>query len=249
MIHISLGNVGSGKTLSIVREMALNTNKRLTYANIKTKKLPNVKTITADMILEKNQIGEKKKRDGTLEPVYETKLNIDYWRSIKEPINVVLDEAHSLLNARRAMSKTNEILTQWLALLRRVLGQDSRGYGTLTLITQLPNRLDVISRDMATQVRYHVCYWDKVCIKCNTAWVENSDMPEVYWNCPRCNSHNLKMINHRIEVMKFPNMSAYTSWQEWGQKSYYAHYMINDVTEYFGYYDTLQWEGLFDDNY
>ncbi len=164
-------------------------------------------------------------------------------------INSRENEAHGILNARRAMSKTNEIVTQWLALLRRVLGQDSRGYGYLTLITQLPNRLDCISRDMCTQVRYHIGHIDKQCNKCGCRWGETSDQPEPFYRCLRCGSHNLKLLNHRIEIMKFPNMSAFTSWQEWGQKSYYAHYMINDVSEYFGYYDTLQWEGLFDDNY
>ncbi len=84
-------NVGSGKSLSCVRDFVLDENQRLTYANIKTTKIPNVKTITADMILDKQQVGEKKKRDGTIEPIYETKLNIDYWKSIQEPINVVLE--------------------------------------------------------------------------------------------------------------------------------------------------------------
>lgn len=70
---------------------------RKTYSNIKTK-LKNQVNINPSMIIKKEVVDTKKKKDGTIEPVYEYKLNIDYWKGIKEPINVILDEAHSIIN-------------------------------------------------------------------------------------------------------------------------------------------------------
>ena len=166
IIRISLGNVGSGKTVCEVREFLLNKGNRLTYSNIKTKKLTNVKLINPDMIIKKEIIDYKTKKDGSSEPVYKKTLNKDFWTKIKVPINVVIDEAHSIVNARRSMSKTNEIITMWLALIRRVLGTTDSGEGELVFITQLPNRLDIIAREMATQVRYHVCHFMKGCKDC-----------------------------------------------------------------------------------
>ncbi len=138
--------------------MALNKTNRKVYSNIITKGLDNVIPIKNDMIVKKEIKDYKKNRQGEMEPVYELKLNMEYWQKITEPISCVLDEAHSIINARRAMSKVNIIITDWIALLRRVLGSSSSGYGELVLITQLPNRIDIIAREMATQIRYHKCH-------------------------------------------------------------------------------------------
>lgn len=75
----------------------MNMANRKTYSNIKTK-LKNQVNINPSMIIKKEVVDTKKKKDGTIEPVYEYKLNIDYWKGIKEPINVILDEAHSIIN-------------------------------------------------------------------------------------------------------------------------------------------------------
>ena len=52
MIRISLGNVGSGKTVSEVREIFINKFHRKTYSNIKTK-LNHQINLTHDMIIKK----------------------------------------------------------------------------------------------------------------------------------------------------------------------------------------------------
>ena len=149
MIKIILGNVGSGKTALAVREMFVNKLNRKTYSNIITKNLKNVVPITPRMIIKEEIVTYKKNRKtGKEEPVYKHTLNVKFWKDIKEPINVVLDEAHSIINARRSMSKINIIVTDWIALIRRVLGQSESGYGELVLISQLANRIDVIAREM-----------------------------------------------------------------------------------------------------
>lgn len=248
MIRISLGNVGSGKTASEVREMMLNASRRTTYTNVKTK-IKHGRLLEPSMIIKKEQVDTIKKKSGEVQPVFDYKLNVEYWKSIKEPINVVLDEAHSIMNSRRAMSKTNVIITDWLALIRRVLGQSESGYGELVFITQLPNRIDVIAREMAHQVRYHVCHFQKTCKKCGTTWRENSEMPESIWICPSCGDDRLRKHSHQIEVWHFSSMKEFEMWREFGQKNFYKHYLINDIEKYFPLYDTLQWDNLFGEYY
>lgn len=204
--------------------------------------------IKHEMIIKKVLTGYKKTKDGQ-EPVYDKKLNKEYWQAIKEPITCVLDEAHAIINARRAMSKINIIVTDWLALLRRVLGSSESGYGELILITQLPNRIDIIAREMATQIRFHKCHYKKICKRCSTVWQENSEMPEGLWECPNCHSPNIKKYDHVIEVWHFASMRHFNTWKEFGQTSFYKHYLVNDIEKYFKYYDTLQWDNLFSDVY
>ncbi len=158
MIRIVLGNVGSGKTAMAVRDMYHNKFQRKTFTNIKTP-LTNTVQINPNMIISQTIVDYKKNRKtGETEPIYKKKLNIEFWKGIKEPINVILDEAHSIVNARRSMSSVNIILTDWLSLIRRILGQTQSGYGELVFITQLPKRIDIIARDMATNVQYCVMH-------------------------------------------------------------------------------------------
>ncbi|MGM0495436.1 MAG: zonular occludens toxin domain-containing protein [Bacillota bacterium] len=246
MIRIVLGGVGSGKTARIVKEIVTDKTNRVYFSNIKTKKTKNNKHIDSSMIIKKEIIkGEGKKKDKE-----EISLNIEYWKKINKKygaISVVIDEAHSVLNPRRAMSKINIIMTDFLALLRRVLGSDSAGYGELVLITQLERRIDPIAREMATAVHYHICHYQKACKKCGFVWAENNEEPEPRWECLKCGSYHINKFNHIIEVFHFRNMKYYENWKEFGMRSYHRHYYIKDIEDYFGNYDTLQWENLISD--
>jgi hypothetical protein len=235
MIRISLGNVGSGKTANEVREMYLNPAKIKTYTNIKTK-LNHQIDISPDMVA---TLGE----DGKL------RVNMDFWMEIQEPINIVIDEAHSIINSRRAMSKVNVVVTDWLSLVRRFLGEDSRGAGELVFITQLPNRIDNIAREMATQVRYHVCHYWKTCLNCGYSWYENSDMPEKMGYCENCLSTNIRKHHHQIEIKHYPNMESYNFMKVWGKETHYRHYFVRDIEKYFPLYDTLQWDNMLSELY
>ena len=248
MIKIYLGNLGSGKTVSAVREMYMNENKRITYSNIITK-LKNQININPSMIIKQDIIDYKKKRTGELEPVYKTTLNIDYWKNLKAPINVILDEAHSIINARRAMTKINIIVSDWIALIRRVLGQTEAGSGELILISQLERRLDPIARDMATQVRFHLMHYAKSCKDCLVGWQENSEMPEAVSKCLSCSSTNLIRHSFTVEVWYFSSMQMYDLWKNYAQSTFYKHVYIRDIDNYFKYYSTLQWDNLFSEYY
>lgn len=248
MIRIFLGNIGSGKTACAVREMMISLDKRKTYSNIETKKVPKNIVIKKEMIIKKELI--KIKRNG--EEVFKKSFNVDFWKGVVEKeksINVILDEAHTLINSRRAMSTINRIMGDFLALLRRIIGSNSSGYGTLTLITQLERRLDVNAREMATNVRFHVCHYNLICKNknCNFKLIENNETAEKTYICPFCNSELIK-CNHIIEVWEFRNMNKFNLWFEGGYKSYFKHYYIHDIELVFPHYNTLQWDNLISDD-
>ena len=229
--------------------MALNLNNRITYSNIKTE-LKNQTDIASDMIIKKEIVDYKKNRKtGDDEPIYKLALNVDYWKSIKEPINVVLDEAHTILNARRAMSKLNIIVGDWLALMRRVLGATDAGFGELTLISQLWNKIDINARDLATNILYTICHYIKTCKNCGSSWQENSEMPEGYIICPVCGTSEIKKHSHNLECWHFPNMQLFQIWHSFGQKTFYKHYIIRDIETYFPLYNTLAWDNMFSELY
>jgi len=249
VIKIILGNVGSGKTALAVREMFINKFHRKTYTNIITT-LKNNEIITPKMII-KQEITDYKtnRKTGEKEPIYKSSLNVDYWKNITEPINVILDEAHAILNARRSMSKINIIITDWLALIRRVLGQTESGYGGLVLISQLANRIDIIARDMATNILYCIMHFLKTCNSCGTSWMENSEMPEGFPLCPSCNSHMIDKHSHSVEVWHFASMQLFGLWKDMNQNTFFKHYFVRDIENYFHLYDTLQWDNLFSEFY
>lgn len=248
MISIYLGLPGSGKTLSAVREMHLNRNNRLTYTNIIPKNpelMPNVKTISSDMIITKEVLGYN--RAG--EEKVKLSFNAEFWKNQKEPINVVIDEAHTILNSRASMTKVNRIMGDFLSLVRRTLGASESSSGQLIFISQLAKRIDVIAREMATNIRYYVCHWKKSCLKCRLSWAENSQLPEPRDKCPRCGDYDLKKSNHIIEAYHFSSMDHYQLWADYKMKTFYRHYYIKDVETYFKFYDTLQWENLISEVY
>lgn len=243
MIKILLGSVGSGKTASCVRELVLNPSNKVTYSNIITNKIPNNIVIDHKMIVQKELLKEKR----TGEKVYSYKLNRKFWEEAVEKhksINVIIDEAHTILSSRKSMSKINQILTDWMALLRRVLGSTTAGYGELTLISQLDRRLDIIAREMATKVMYHLCIYKKKCKKCHLYWHETNETAEPRMFCPRCRNTDLIKYDHIIEVWHFVNVDKYVSWKYFGKKTYHLHYFITDIEKYFPYYNTLQWDNL-----
>jgi len=242
-----LGKMGSGKTACMVREMILNHDGKTTFSNIMIKKkCNNVITINRDMIITKEVIGQKK--DGT--DIINEKFNAEFWKHTRNKyngINVVIDEAHTLIDSRRAMSKQNVIMNDFMALLRRILGDSGDGYGELILITQLGRRLDIIARELATCVHYHICHYFRTCSSCNVRWRENNEMLDRPNKCPYCGSNKTSKSNFIIEKFEFENCDMLDYWLDTGKKVYYKHYYIMNIEEFFPYYDTFQWENLISD--
>ena len=242
MIEINLGNVGSGKTACVVRDMFLNVDKRQTFSNIITKKIKNNTLITKDMIIK-----EVPAISAAGKTITDKRVNKEFWEeAVKKykSVNVIIDEAHTVFNARRGMTKHNIIMSDWLSLLRRVIGGTSEGYGKLILITQLKRRLDIIAREMSTKIRYHKCHYKKECNRCGAIHLENNETPEKVQRCMNCAYEHLTMHSHVVEVFVFENLEKYEQFELFNEKTYYDHYFTLDIVQYFPYYDTLQWDNL-----
>ena len=247
MIRLLFGNVGSGKTASMVYEMV--GNPQNTYiTNIKMyggKQCSHIIELKPEMIINKEVVRYKK--DDT--PVHKFTLNTQFWKDIHNKysnINVVIDEAHIFFNPRRSMSSLNIIMTDYMALLRRVLGTTDNT-GDLVLITQLQRRLDIIAKETSNEISYFVNHYILQCVNCGLTYYENNERAEKIRGCYGCGCYKLKKIKCNIEVYKFSNMTNYNMFMEFGSKTYYSHFMIKDIETVFNLYDTLQWDDMFTD--
>lgn len=247
MIRLSLGNVGSGKTLSEVRNMVRYNGKSHYYTNIILKSSKkNIHLLKPTMLMKKELKNVKKKRSGEIEEEYTYNLNIDFWKNQKHPIKVVIDELHNIANSRTSMSRKNLIFNKWLTMIRRVFGDTEAEEGELILISQLGSQVDKIVKLMAHQVRYHICYYIKECLDCGKRYLESSEMPEKRSIC--CNKiPNLIKHSHFVYIYKFSSIDDYYMWRELGKKTFYQQLKIKKVGRYFKDYNTLQWENLFED--
>lgn len=248
MITIFLGNIGSGKTAVAVKTM-LDRYYTKFYSNIKIKKEnSNCIFIDPSMMLKKELIESKTKKDGTVQNTYNLDVNKEFWQNAPKPLSVVLDETDQFLNARMSMSKINRLINLWIAMLRRVLGSADTET-ELILITQLSRKIDSVPKEMAHKVKYFVCHYLKQCQKCLRIYQLNSEMPDQLETCPHCRFFRWKKFNHVIEQWSFAGMEDFTKWKYLGLDTSYEHFNITNIEEYFPYYDTYQWESMFEDLY
>lgn len=246
MITLILGLQGSAKTSSMVREMMNDTSGRMYFSNIITKGIKNNVIIKPDMIMIKQPIlddkGNQKTRKG--EKLYTYKVNKDFWIEASKKykgLNIIIDEAHAILNSRRGMNIKSQVILDWISLLRRVIGSTQSGYGRLFLVTQIERRLDIVAKEQSTQCRYYLCHYQKTCT-CGFNMNENNETPETIETCPYCNKI-LKKCHHHVEVWHFQDYSSFINWKYLGKgKTYYRHYIITDIEKVFSYYNTLQWD-------
>jgi hypothetical protein len=240
MIKIYVGNVGSGKTLMAVHDMLEDST--TTYTNIYTNNIPHVIRLDKSMLIKQTIIGMK--RNG--EEILKSEFNKEFWLDVKEKhkkINVILDEAHSLLNARRSTSTQNIILNDFLSLIRKFLGS-SNEHGHLLLITQLSNKIDLLARDMATFVQFHVGHYIYQCLKCRYKYISNSEM-SLCDICPNCRSPNVYKIKTRIEVWQFNNMEDFEIFKFLKKKTYFNRFTVDHPEKIYNNFDTMQWDNLF----
>lgn len=244
MIKLYLGNIGSGKSAIAVREMSKEqASGKITFSNILTKHIKNVKVLNHDMIIKKEVIGVKKNGEEITKQVF----NKEYWQNLsKNPdgYNIIIDEAHMIFSARASGSIQNRVMSVFMSMLRRVLGRSDAGYGTLILISQLIRSVDVVGREMVNQVQYHICHYKKTCKNCNATWHETNEIEESIFKCPRCGNYKIIKHSHIIQVLRFRNMIDFMDWKEAGMKTYFKRFYVTDIEDYFGCYDTLQWDNL-----
>jgi len=247
MLRLYLGNLGSGKSASVIREIVNDKSDRMYYTNIKTKGIKNAIQIKPSDVIQKVITSSKINKDGVVEEKFKFDLNKKYWMKQKKPLNLVWDEIHLTANARNSQSTVNKIFSRFISMGRRITGFDEKGYGHFIFIAQAERTIDVNIRELANEIRYHRMYWVMTCKICKFALRVNSDMEEIE-NCLSCGSWKLVRSSFRIRVFRFNNWMAYLKFREgWGGRYHFEKYEITDIEKYFKHYDTHQMEDLWDD--
>lgn len=147
MIKAVVGGVGSGKTLSIVRDILI--RKKTTFLNFDIKAQNCIRLKKEDFI--KDTVIATKKSG---EEVKQYSVNWDFWRTAldehPEGFDIVLDEAHNIISSRRSMSSWNTQMTFFIAQIRKIMG--SSGHHHFVWVTQVLDRVDVAFRDLMSEV-------------------------------------------------------------------------------------------------
>ena len=239
MIRIFLGNLGSGKTLSAVRELALDNSGRKTYTNISVRGIKNAVHIKPEYVIKKEE-DEKGK--------LKLDLNTEYWNQQKKPLNLLWDEVHLTANSRRSMSSINQVFSKFIAMGRRIVGFDKRGYGCLTFIAQAERTIDRNIKELANEIRYHVSYWYIECNSCKSKIIVSSEM-EQFSKCTKCGSWEIERKGLQIEVKRYKSWANYLNSQIDTKKHkwHFDRFMLYDAEDYYKYYETLQMEDIWGD--
>ena len=145
MIIIFVGGIGSGKSLSIVREIVKSNQYAIT--NFDLKRIKGFHRIKVSDVITKEQDKKTKKE--------KVGVNWEYWDEVRKnnkSFSIYLDEVHNIISSRRAMSKTNITMSKWLSQIRKVTADSQNNH--LYLITQTIRKIDVDFRELA-QVIVH----------------------------------------------------------------------------------------------
>lgn len=234
MIIIITGGIGSGKSLTAIKEIV--DRKQMTFTNFKLNKIKDCPVSSIRLKYEHIfktdiQYGPRGKK------TVETGVNYAYWQQAKKRYNgfdIVLDEFHNVMNARRSMSKRNTALSDWLAQIRKVLG-DSEQHN-LYLITQKLRRIDVNSRDLA-----------HACIKCEKVVYKNQLVPT-----PVCYKNRLTVRKLPLVVIYkhyFESADALNAYELAGIKHGYKGTTRFIANNYYKYYNSYEMVDFGNDEY
>lgn len=234
MIRIFLGKLGSGKSLHAVKQMKTDESKLKYYTNI-TVNFKNTEPLLENQIIEQIETDEGKKK-----PKKDYRLNWDFWRKQKKPLNIIWDEIHLTANSRASMTKKNMIMMNFVAMARRITGMDEAGYGTLSFIAQTDFSIEKYIRHLANEILYHIMYWDQFCKNCGVSERRSSEGRQSR-NCNYCLSDHTKKENFFCIVYRFLSIEHYEAWLAGFEGKWYeSKEVIVDIEDYFGDYDTLQ---------
>jgi len=169
MIKIILGGVGSGKSITAIKDIIkTETNgKSLIFTNFNVRKKGIFRLKESHII--KNFGSEKK-------PDY--KVNFEFWNDlIKKGIkfDIYIDEAHNIINARRSMSKWNILFNKWFTQIRKILGDMKEHH--LIVISQRKNAIDLTVRDLAQEIIF--------CLKKEFKPINTEIEPNKFKLCPK----------------------------------------------------------------
>ena len=137
MIIFIIGNIGSGKTICGVREIVTSGN--FPIVNFKLKGLKYHRLRFSDIIT----TVEDEKGKKTMS------VNWDFWNDFKtkhKNFSIFLDEAHSIISSRNSHSKQNQLLSNWIAQIRKILSDSMTNH--IYIISQRIRRIDINFREL-----------------------------------------------------------------------------------------------------
>lgn len=222
MIKLFIGGVGSGKSVSIMRE--IKRRKQDCFVNFSC----NIKGCTRlkeEHIIKEVVIGYK--RDGT--PIMKKEVNYDFWKGLISKGNkfdIYIDEAHNIMHSRRSTSTWNTLFTMWLSQIRKILGSSEKNH--IYIISQRITGIDVVGRDLCHEITY--MHKIESSIKVNTPVVESG--------------RKLKKPIKLIYVVQYVFIGDlcienFIRFLSTGQKTYsYRQYFIANF--YFRFYDSYE---------
>lgn len=139
MIIFYVGGIGSGKTISMIKEAV--DRKQKVYTNYKLFNLKNHTRLKVDHLVKITEDEDKKTK-------YE--VNFGYWnKQLKKgtTFDIFIDELHNIANSRTGQRKLNKGLNLWVAQVRKILQGNEQN--NIYLTTQRPMSVDIGWRDLA----------------------------------------------------------------------------------------------------
>ena len=138
MIIIYVGGIGSGKTVSAVRDIM--NSKSFPYTGFGLKHIKHHRLRFEDIITSETN------KQGKLFPV---DVNWEFWKSARkehENFSIYLDEAHNIISSRNSMSKRNKLFSNWISQIRKILYSSENNH--IHIISQTARKLDVNFKEL-----------------------------------------------------------------------------------------------------
>lgn len=139
MIIFFVGGIGSGKTISMIKDIV--DRKQRAYTNFKMYNTPSYKRLEVRDLVKITKARKKAKLN--------YKVNFKFWNQQlkrKEPFDIYIDELHNIANSRTGSRRLNIAMNLWIAQVRKILqGNEDNN---ICITTQRPMSIDVGWRDL-----------------------------------------------------------------------------------------------------
>jgi len=155
MIILLLGGIGSGKSVSAIKEIIDHKEHyAITNFNVSLPKDKFHRLKFSDILKEKegeeNNNGRRCQSSASPTNKKFQAINWEFWDGIRKKHNnfsVYLDEVHNIIHARSSMSKRNILMSKWISQIRKILSDNPVNH--IYLISQTIRKIDVDFRELA----------------------------------------------------------------------------------------------------
>ena len=142
MIICYLGGIGSGKSISAVRQII--DSGQFVFTNFKLKNYKGkYHRLKYEDIIEKNSNNSKKQADNY-------SVNWDFWdkaRDKHKSFSIFIDEIHNVISSRSSMSIHNKLMSRWISQIRKITSDSEVNH--FYMISQKIRKIDIDFRELA----------------------------------------------------------------------------------------------------